>query len=52
MSSLDIDNLSKKRTFLMGIATVMVMIHHITWKSTNGLFSYFYMFIRHLGAGG
>lgn len=36
----------------MGIATLMVMIHHITWKSSTGVVSYIYMFVRHLGAGG
>lgn len=47
-----VENISKNRTFLMGIATIMVMVHHITWKSLDSLFSYAYMFVRHLGAGG
>lgn len=47
-----IKKLSDNRAALMGIATLMVMIHHITWKSSTGVVSYIYMFVRHLGAGG
>ena len=46
------EKLRNNRTFLMGLVTIMVVIHHITWKKTNGLLCYAYMFIRHLGAAG
>lgn len=49
---IDLGLLSTYRGCIMGIAALLVMFHHLTFKPDGSIFADAYMFVRHLGAMG
>lgn len=52
MRKFDLVNFSKYRTELMGLAIILVVFHHLTFKSNSSLIGKGYMFFRVTGAMG